>query len=370
MTLAAADREDTDRSVWIKPRITNIMVDMEKWAPNEWIENIRMCENTFRMICNDLRPVLKKKHTKLRAPITVEKRVLVALWRLATNIEFRTLAHLFGIGRSTACEVTHEVVNAINAILLPKYLTFPTGQRLDKVISGFRDSWNIPQCAGAIDGTHIPIVGPSDNHTDFYNRKSHFSMIAQAVVDDEYKFMDIFVGCPGKMHDARVFRTSKLYENGQMGRLLPDTTQNLCGVDIPVFIIGDPAYPLMPWLMKAFPGKNLSADYRYFNYRLSRARMVVEGAFGRLKGRWRCLLKRYDSDIAFVPQTVTACCTLHNICQIQNEFYNEDWQEEILQEEHNVINQEHDLVDLDEIDTNRAKMIRKALCQWVKENPE
>ena len=41
-------------------------------------------------------------------------------------------------------------------------------------------------------------------------------MISQALLDEEYKFMDIYVGCPGKMHDARVLRNSKLYENGQM----------------------------------------------------------------------------------------------------------------------------------------------------------
>ena len=60
------------------------------------------------------------------------------------------------------------------------------------------------------------IIGPSENHTDFCNWKSHLSMISQALLDEEYKFMDIYVGCAGKMHDARVLRNSKLYENGQM----------------------------------------------------------------------------------------------------------------------------------------------------------
>ena len=198
MKYKATERQNTVRQTWIKPRLTDIMVDVARWTPNEWLENIRMCENTYLMICNELGPVLERRHTNMRQSISVEKRVLVALWRLATNIEFRTLAHLFGIGRSTACEITHEVVEAINHVLLPKYLKFPTGHQMEKVILGFRESWNIPQCAGAIDGTHIPIIGPSENHTDFYNRKSHFSMIAQALVDDEYKFMDIYVGALGK----------------------------------------------------------------------------------------------------------------------------------------------------------------------------
>lgn len=52
--------------------------------------------------------------------------------------------------------------------------------------------------------------------------------------------------------------------------------------------------------------------------------MSVECAFGRLKGRWRCLAKRLDVDIASVPNIIITCCTLHNICEKHNEVYNED----------------------------------------------
>lgn len=45
-------------------------------------------------------------------------------------------------------------------------------------------------------------------------------------------------------------------------------------------IIGDPAYPLLPWSMKRFSDNGyLTSDQTKFNYRLSGARMVEEGAF-------------------------------------------------------------------------------------------
>ena len=61
-------------------------------------------------------------------------------------------------------------------------------------------------------------------------------------------------------------------------------TRNINGQDVPLMILGDPAYPLLPWLMKGFADNGrLTEDHINFNYRLSRARMVIEGSFGRLK---------------------------------------------------------------------------------------
>lgn len=78
--------------------------------------------------------------------------------------------------------------------------------------------------------------------------------------------------------------------------------------------------------MKGFTHHHrLTPEQNTFNYRLSSARMVVENAFGRLKGRWKCLAKRNDVDISIMPDIVIACCVLHNICEIQKEHYLPEW---------------------------------------------
>ena len=141
-----------------------------------WKENLRMSRHTFTIIYAVLRPYIEKQNTRMREAISVEKRVAVTVWKLATNIEYRTLSALFGIGRSTVGEIIIETCKAITK-LLPRYVKIPRGDSLKEVIKGFEECWGFPQAAGAIDGSHIPIIKPKDSASDYYNRKGYYSII-------------------------------------------------------------------------------------------------------------------------------------------------------------------------------------------------
>uniref|UniRef100_A0A3B4B831 DDE Tnp4 domain-containing protein n=1 Tax=Periophthalmus magnuspinnatus TaxID=409849 RepID=A0A3B4B831_9GOBI len=297
-----------------------------------------MTKTSFLCLCDILRPYLTRENTRFRSTFPVEVRVGVCLWRLATNLEFRSISHLFGVGISTACTITQHIVTAINRVMRPL------------------ERWKLPQVAGAIDGTHIGIIAPAEDPADYYNRKHFYSVILQAVVDHRMQFWDINVGWPGKVHDARVLANSSLYRRGENGTLFPGWIERLNNVDVPVHILGDAAYPLLPWLLKPYPvGRGLTEAQTHFNFRLSQGRMTVEWAFGRLKGRWRCLLKRCDVHISFVNQIISACCILHNYCEIANE----EWEDE------DIVDDVDDLVDPEIGHQAICGQIRDALCEYL-----
>ena len=103
-------------------------------------------------------------------------------------------------------------------------------------------------------------------------------------------------------------------------------------------IIGDEAYPLSNWLLKPFPDNGaLTRPQLKFNRTLSSARSIVERAFGLLKVRWRCLLKRLDSQKENVISIIITCCVLHNICQgNEDELDDEDLLQRIIREQQQV----------------------------------
>ena len=134
--------------------------------------------------------------------IPVELRLAVTLWVLATGSGYKSVAHLFGIANLTCCEIVKETCSVIVTVLLPRYIRMPNNERLDEIIEGFETKFGFPNCGGAIDGTHIPIIVPQLHHNDYHNRKGYYLIVVQVMCDHEYKVMNIAAGWPGRVHES------------------------------------------------------------------------------------------------------------------------------------------------------------------------
>jgi len=77
-------------------------------------------------------------------------------------------------------------------------------------------------------------------------------------------------------------------------------------------ILGDEAYPLLSYLMRPYPRRQLTESRRLYNYRLSRGMRVAESAFGILAGKWRILNKSTETSPTMADRIVKCICVLHN----------------------------------------------------------
>ena len=127
----------------------------------------------------------------------------------------------------------------------------------------------------------------------------------------------------GRASDSGVYAGSDLGRGMENKTLHVPPSTSLPGAthlgDVPYAMVADAAFPLTPYLMRPYPGQNLSHKKRIFNYRLSRAWLVVENAFGILASRWRIFHRRINLHTENVYTLVMAACMLQNFLLDPNE---------------------------------------------------
>ncbi|KAJ4934991.1 hypothetical protein JOQ06_007770 [Pogonophryne albipinna] len=284
-----------------------------------------------------LGPELTRQSTNYRAAIEPKQRLAVALRSchveplLEDSISVNgpigvvvagllgslvSLAFSYRLGCTTVTNSVHMVCAAIEKKMMERFLPRPTEETWKEVAQGFWEKWNFPNCLGAIDGKHIVIQAPPRSGSQYFNYKKTFSIVLLALVDADYRFRVIQVGDFGRTSDGGVYAGSVLGKGMETKTLHVPTSTSLPGAahlgEMPFVMVGDAAFPLKLYLMRPYSGKNLTHQKRIFNDRLSRARMVMENAFGIPASRWRIFHRRINLHPESVDKLVVAGCILHN----------------------------------------------------------
>ena len=201
-------------------------------------------------------------------------------------------------------------------------ISWPVGQRLQRIAAAFQSKQLFPNSIGAMDGSHIYISSPSSTivATDHRNRYKSFSILLQGVVDSKCYFTSVNCGPPGSLHDSAHFRSTELYrkvEEGIMSGFHDDPRTWATALPFPPYILADRGYPLLSWCITPFKvgpmGAPLSREEVWFNRKHSSTRMSVERGFGILKSRFREIGTKSSLKLDFLPTVVHCCCVFHNI---------------------------------------------------------
>lgn len=232
---------------------------------------------------------------------------------MASGDSLISLAFSYPLGHTTVMNSVHMVCAAIEKLMMQSFLPRPTADSWTEEAQRFWLKWNFPNGLRALDGKHIVIQAPPLSGSQYFNYKKTFSIVLLALMDAEYRFRCIQVGDFERTSDGGVYAGSDL--GREIENNVPPST-SLPGAahlgDVPHVMVGDAAFPLKPYPIRPYPGQNLIHRKRIFNYRLSRARMVVENAFGILASRWRIFHRRINLHPKNVDTLVVAVCILHN----------------------------------------------------------
>ena len=323
--LQQRQRRRRARTIWTRPWIgrrlelglyDRLMVELRAEDPRSFHNFLRMPPAMFDELVERLSPRITKQTTNWRTPLEPGLKVAVTLRHLASGAKYSDMQYGWRLPHNTISLVVREVCEAIVEEYLEEQLTPPnTPEGWKELADQWYERWNFPHTIGAIDGKHVACKAPPGS-SDYYNYKGFFSVILFAMVSSDYKFLWVDVSGKGSSSDAHIYNTSELREGLENDDIvgwprpdpLPNDTQ-----DVPYFIVGDDAFSLRTYLMKPYSSRNLTRQERIYNYRLSRARRVVENAFGILANRFQILLSTMGQHPETVRLIVKACILLHNV---------------------------------------------------------
>ena len=284
------------RQIWVRPQIfrrpeygqyETLLQELNREDINGYKNFLRVLPELFLELCERVGPYIEKRDF-WRKSIPVGLRIAVTLRYLATGNSYKSLQYAFRVAHNTISLIVPETCQAICEVFAPEVMRTPsTSEEWREVADELAIRWNFHNACGAIDGKHIPIRCPKKSVSFYYNYKGFYSNILLALVDAKYKFLYVDVGANGSCSDGGVSKDTDLYKKLDRGTAgmppaapLPDDD-----TPMPYSLIGDDAFGLCSWILKPYPHCCMTNKERIFNYRLSRARRVVENAFGILVHR-------------------------------------------------------------------------------------
>ena len=277
---------------------------------------LRITPDLFAEMVEKVSPTLSKATTRMRLPLPVGMKLAVTLRHLATGNSYASLSYSFRVSKGAICIFVPQVCKAIIEAYKDEVMKCPkTPEEWRMVAAGFARRWQYYNCGGSLDGKHVRILKPKHAGSMFFNYKKFHSIVLMAVADANYKFLYVDVGAEGSAGDGGTWYRSTLHDAIEQDRCgFPDASP-LPNDDtpIPFHLVADDAFAMRTWLMKPYSHHTQAHHEKIYNYRLSRARRVVENAFGLMQAR----LRVFGTTMLQLPKnakTLTMCgCVLHNL---------------------------------------------------------
>lgn len=294
---------------------------MEIFDKEYFFKMFRMSPQKFELLLSWVAPSITKSSLR-RSVASPDERLSLTLRYLCTGDAQLTLATCYRISPSVVGRVIKETTNVIwNVLKERKFIDPPNHPRnWLEIANEFDSKWNFPHCLGAIDGKHVVIQAPPRCGSLYFNYKKNHSIVLLAVCNANYEFTLIDVGDNGRQSDGGV------YTNSVIGYAIDNNTLQFPPANVisnsgttktyPYVFVADDAFSLKPYMIKPYPGNISELSQRIYNYRVCRARRVIENSFGILATRFRIYRRPIIANVETVKNVVKATIALHNFLLI------------------------------------------------------
>lgn len=275
----------------------------------------RMSQETFDELLCLVGPKIQKQDY-IRESIDPTTRLQITLRYLSSGDSMVSLHYMFRVGKNTVSQIIAETCQIIWDTLKEIVFIKPTEENWRRIAKEYEEKWNFKNCIGAIDGKHIVMQALPNSGSTYYNYKGSHSFNLLAIADANYKFIMVDIGGEGRQSDSGIFRKS------EMGYGFEHKLHNLPKAEdeLPYVLVGDEAFPLTEYMMRPYPRRGqLDMRRKVFNYRLSRARRVVESAFGLLANKWRIYRKPIIASSSTIKKIIQSTVCLHNFILMKKE---------------------------------------------------
>ena len=245
-----------------------------------------MFPEPFKYLLNIVGPIISKENTRFRKAVPSAERLCLIFHYLAYGGSQQSLQS----AKSTICSIINKICKTIWDCLSELYIRPPrTSDDWKNIAKDFENIWNLPYCIGAMAGKHVSIKSTPNSGWLYYNYSGFLSMILMTICDARYIFTLVDIRSFGSNNDSGLFRNSLMgiaILNNEMSLPVAECLEDSPTFGkVPYFLVGDEAFPLQSWLLRPYPGQGIPEEQRIFNYRLSRARRVIENVFGILAAR-------------------------------------------------------------------------------------
>lgn len=301
------------KRVWREERYSDFWdVQVQFFTDEDWFETFRMSKKTFEILCSRLKDDMTPKCSTVNKPIPLEKRVAMALYKLATGSEYRVVSQMFGVARSTVCRFVRMLCEALSDKHMDALVCMPERNEQLDIIREFENISHLPLVLGTVGVTHIPINPPLDGFENYINADGWPSIILQGVVDHRFIFRKIELNA----RDPAIYVES----HGD----LPDITRTIDEKLIRGYLVGGAPYPSLDWILTKFSNPK-DESQEFLNACIEEVTSIAEDAFCRLFARWRVISKKTDIEYRNMANVIGACVVLHNLIEMNGDKFNYEW---------------------------------------------